>query len=102
MVVEYYKAGLTYLSRYSIGMELAPYFQQFASAGCQGFIGPFPSAFLDKRCVKNWYKDMDGDPIFPNPLKNFIDFSTLHLRKKLVYNEMIKMSIGYSTWLTGQ
>jgi len=25
--------------------------------GCQGFIGPFPSAFLDKRCVKNWCKD---------------------------------------------
>jgi hypothetical protein len=24
-----------------------------ASAGCQGFFGPFPSAFLDKRCCKN-------------------------------------------------
>jgi len=24
-----------------------------ASAGCQGFFGPFPSAFLDKRCNKN-------------------------------------------------
>jgi len=27
MVVRYYKLGLTYLSRYSIGMELAPYFR---------------------------------------------------------------------------
>jgi len=29
------------------------------NAGCQGFIGPFPSAFLDKRCIKNWRKDND-------------------------------------------
>jgi hypothetical protein len=43
-------------------MELAPYSGSISNqrAGCQGFIGPFPSAFLDKRCVKNWCKDNDG------------------------------------------
>jgi hypothetical protein len=25
--------------------------------GCQGFKGPFPSAFLDKKIEKNWRKD---------------------------------------------
>jgi hypothetical protein len=37
------------------------------SAGCQGFFGPFPSAFLDKRCVKNWRKDIIPFSKFPNP-----------------------------------
>jgi hypothetical protein len=43
-------------------MELAPYSGYISNqrAGCQGFIGPFPSAFLDKRCVKNWCKDNEG------------------------------------------
>ena len=41
------------------GMELAPYSSVAGAteAGCQGVIGPCPSAFLDKRCVKNWRKD---------------------------------------------
>jgi len=47
MVVRYYKLGLTYLSRYSIGMELAPYFplmqlQQVVKAS----LGHFPQPFL--------------------------------------------------------
>jgi len=29
-------------------MELAPCQQHSLQAGCQGFFGPFPSAFLDK------------------------------------------------------
>jgi hypothetical protein len=32
-----------------IGMELAP-FPDCIGIGCQGFIGPLPSAFLDKYC----------------------------------------------------
>jgi hypothetical protein len=31
------------------GMELAPYYV-FSVTGCQGFTGPLPSAFLDKKC----------------------------------------------------
>jgi len=31
-------------------MELAPF---VVVRGCQGFIGPYPSAFLDKNVVKN-------------------------------------------------
>jgi hypothetical protein len=31
-------------------MELAPF---AVVRGCQGFIGPYPSAFLDKHYVKN-------------------------------------------------
>jgi hypothetical protein len=42
-----------------------------ADAGCQGFFGPFPSAFLDKRCVKNCRKDNAAFSIFPNPLRKF-------------------------------
>ena len=42
--------NLTYLSRLLYVMELAP----FALRGCQGFIGPYPSAFLDKNYIKNW------------------------------------------------
>ena len=37
---------LTYLPRH-VGMELAPCIA-FGETGCQGFIGPHPSAFLDK------------------------------------------------------
>jgi hypothetical protein len=41
-------------------LELAP-FPDKIGIGCQGFIGPLPSAFLDKcpdnyRDLKNWYK----------------------------------------------
>jgi hypothetical protein len=41
--------NLTYLSRLC-GLELAPYSSDCmqSEAGCQGFIGPYPSAFLDK------------------------------------------------------
>ena len=44
--------NLTYLSRCCV-MELAPC-DTFLKiyAGCQGFIGPLPSAFLDKCCLK--------------------------------------------------
>jgi hypothetical protein len=35
----------TYLSRINV-MELAPC--RISATGCQGFIGPLPSAFLDK------------------------------------------------------
>ena len=31
------------------GMELAPY-HAVSVTGCQGFTGPLPSAFLDKKC----------------------------------------------------
>jgi hypothetical protein len=57
----------------SIGMELAPYspLKLQANAGCQGFFGPFPSAFLDKRCCKNCGKDNAAFSIFPNPLGFF-------------------------------
>jgi hypothetical protein len=37
------------LSSRICGMELAPYNANCAT-GCQGFIGPLPSAFLDKKC----------------------------------------------------
>ena len=43
--------GLTYLSRF-FGVELAPFIRLLNVAGCQGFIGPLPSAFLDKCCKK--------------------------------------------------
>src|SRR5580658_9267503 len=43
-----------------------------ASAGCQGFFGPFPSAFLDKRCCKNCGKDIPPFAIFPNLCEFFI------------------------------
>ena len=39
--------SLTYLSR-NCGMELAPFPSTLDWIGCQGFIGPLPSAFLDK------------------------------------------------------
>src|SRR5579859_472371 len=42
------------------------------SAGCQGFFGPFPSAFLDKRCSKNCGKDIVAGCIFPNPAVFFL------------------------------
>jgi len=35
------------VTQYSCVLELAPY--RIAAAGCQGFKGPFPSAFLDKQ-----------------------------------------------------
>jgi hypothetical protein len=49
--------SLSYLSRTVIGVELAP-FNVFWEhiLGCQGVIGPFPSAFLDKSITKNWRK----------------------------------------------
>ena len=42
-----------------------------AGAGCQGFFGPFPSAFLDKRCCKNWRKYRTQSSIFPNSAPDF-------------------------------
>jgi hypothetical protein len=30
---------------------------RFNAVGCQGFPGPLPSAFLDKKCLKNCRKD---------------------------------------------
>ena len=40
---------LTYLSPIFIGAGRGT-LSHFHVTGCQGFIGPFPSAFLDKRC----------------------------------------------------
>jgi hypothetical protein len=57
-------------------MELAPFLLVYRKMdskeiGCQGFIGPLPSAFLDKRRdsyrdVKNWRKDSDQNFRSPN------------------------------------
>jgi hypothetical protein len=49
-------------------MELAPC-HAFGGTGCQGVIGPFPYAFLDKRFEKNWTKDK---PRFEKGKINFI------------------------------
>jgi hypothetical protein len=89
--------------RDGVGTLLSAY---SASAGCQGFIGPFPSAFLDKRCVKNYCKDRDGVFIFPNTLKFFcwtapgkplayaLNFSTFESFNHLVYKQIIKYTGG--------
>jgi hypothetical protein len=60
---------LTYLSRFSSGWSwhLTFRLRRKLNAGCQGFFGPFPSAFLDKRCCKNCCKDNVPFSIFPNP-----------------------------------
>lgn len=46
ILIRFLSFDLTYLSRHA-GMELAPC-SAFRETGCQGFIGPLPSAFLDK------------------------------------------------------
>ncbi len=60
----YFEAiNLTYLSRLPSGWNwhlFTPFYRE--EIGCQGFIGPLPSAFLDKcpgqvRDVKNCHKD---------------------------------------------
>jgi hypothetical protein len=43
--------NLTYLSRY-IQRDGVGTLPRFRGTGCQGFFGPFPSAFLDKRCIR--------------------------------------------------
>jgi hypothetical protein len=45
-------------------MELAP-FPDKIGVGCQGFIGPLPSAFLDKY-LKNWRKGNSVSLKLPN------------------------------------
>jgi hypothetical protein len=60
--------NLTYLSRQKrdgIG-TFSMFCDTQTTAGCQGFIGPLPSAFLDKRCLKNWSKDIITRPKLPN------------------------------------
>ena len=61
---------LTYLSRNFLrdGVGTLHAIAKQLNAGCQGFIGPFPSAFLDKRCCKNCSKDSIQKSIFPNPV----------------------------------
>ena len=44
-------------------MELAPFNVFETILGCQGVIGPFPSAFLDKWITKNWRKVVAGNII---------------------------------------
>jgi hypothetical protein len=54
---------LTYLSRIGRdGIGTLP-FTMSEQAGCQGFTGPLPSAFLDKQ-VKNCHKDKQPSPYF--------------------------------------
>jgi hypothetical protein len=77
--IEVFKAvNLTYLFpcfdmlSMSHGVELAP-FPGCYRDGCQGFIGPLPSAFLDKRCIKNCCKDIISLCKVPNKkCKNFV------------------------------
>jgi len=49
-------------------MELAPFLtlNKQSKVGCQGFIGPLPSAFLDKYIIKNWCKYNGSCIRFPN------------------------------------
>jgi hypothetical protein len=59
---------LTYLFRQladGIG-TFAVVCETHTTAGCQGFIGPLPSAFLDKRCLKNCHKDIINRAKLPN------------------------------------
>jgi hypothetical protein len=43
-------------------MELAPF---AVMRGCQGFTGPYPSAFLDKHYIKNWCAKVIEELILP-------------------------------------
>jgi hypothetical protein len=45
---------LTYLSAEADGV--GTFSIAMRKIGCQGFCGPFPSAFLDKQKIKNWRK----------------------------------------------
>lgn len=51
---------LTYLSTCLVWKELAPSLQLRHCKGCQGFIGPYPSAFLDKYIKELECKDIRG------------------------------------------
>lgn len=57
--------------RWSWHLTQAVIYLLLPCAGCQGVIGPFPSAFLDKRCLKNCCKCNDTIVEFPNAAENF-------------------------------
>jgi hypothetical protein len=55
-------------------MDLAPFLRLVMTqtvAGCQGFIGPLPSAFLDKHDGKNCRKDRGTVFRIPNLISKY-------------------------------
>ena len=66
--------NLTYLSctsACSVRDGIGTLYRWLNETGCQGFNGPLPSAFLDKRCKKNCCKSNTMGLISPNILKCF-------------------------------
>jgi hypothetical protein len=83
-------------------MELAPCTTAYITqtvAGCQGFIGPFPSAFLDKLIKKNSGKgkveNQLSTKIFsPAPVKPLPGKSFPQMLKVLVKNLLICIKLA--------